>query len=172
MSELEFLSPDRAVAGGGFAPRYCSPLERALRGAPRGIEDVSRTGKLEVRGDVGALDEPEVALVDPGRALVLCDYDEAAAVRGRLRARFEHVLDLTGALAGIRIRGEQLLHVRGEQLLRRLTDLDLDVLPARGSVAHVPALVLRDGDRFTLLFAQEYARYLAEVVVDAAAGRR
>ena len=57
--------------------------------------------------------------------------------------------------------------------MRRLTDLDLESLPAAGAVAHVQAYVLRDGgDVFRLFFPQEYGHYLAEVVVDAAEGVR
>jgi sarcosine oxidase gamma subunit len=57
--------------------------------------------------------------------------------------------------------------------MRRLTDLDLDSLPAVGAVAHVKAYVLRDdAETFRLFFPQEYGHYLAEVVVDAAEGLR
>jgi len=53
-------------------------------------------------------------------------------------------------------------------LLARLTDLDPDALPAVGAVAHVRALVAPAGDdRFRLWFPQEYADYLAHVVLDA-----
>ncbi len=53
-------------------------------------------------------------------------------------------------------------------VLARLTDLDLDRLPALGPVAHVRALVTREGDdRYRIWFGQEYADYLAEVVIDA-----
>ncbi|MBA2461601.1 MAG: hypothetical protein H0V45_07555, partial [Actinobacteria bacterium] len=69
---------------------------------------------------------------------------------------------VTTALAGIQ--------VTGEQLLRRLTDLDLDALPAVGALARVPATVLRHGDEFRIFFPQEYADYVAEVVLDTAAG--
>jgi hypothetical protein len=61
--------------------------------------------------------------------------------------------------------------VQGESLLRRLTDLDLDALPAAGTVAHVHALVLRDeGETFRLYFPQEYGHSVAEAVIDAAEG--
>ncbi len=60
-----------------------------------------------------------------------------------------------------------------ERLLRRLTDLDLQALPALGAVAHVPALVVREApDRFRLWFPQEYSDYVAEVVLDAWEGLR
>jgi len=70
--------------------------------------------------------------------------------------------DLGKGLAGIQ--------VSGERLLRRLTDLDLDALPATGMVAHVRATVLRDGDAFQIFFPQEYADHVAEVVLDAIEG--
>lgn len=162
MSELEFLSLDRIEASDGFEPAFRSPLERALRHAPLEVQDISRTGKIEVRGHVESLDEEEVVRIHARRALVLCDYAEAAEVRARLGERFEHVLDVTSALAGVR--------VRDDRLLRRLTDLDLDALPAAGAVAHVPAIVLRAGHEFRIFFPQEYGHYLAEVIVDTAAG--
>jgi hypothetical protein len=85
---------------------------------------------------------------------------------GRLREKLAPsflVFDLSAALAG--------LQVRGETLMRRLTDLDLDDLPAVGSVAHVRTYVLRDdAETFRLFFPQEYGHYVAEVVVDAVEG--
>jgi hypothetical protein len=58
-----------------------------------------------------------------------------------------------------------------ERLMRRVTDLDLDQLPAAGSVAHMPATVLRDGPTaFRLFFPQEFGHSLAEVVFDATKG--
>jgi sarcosine oxidase gamma subunit len=68
-------------------------------------------------------------------------------------------------LAGMEIEGPQV-----ETLLRRLTDLRLDRLPAVGAVAHVRALVAPAGNGYRLWFAQEYSDYLAEVVIDAAEG--
>ena len=67
-------------------------------------------------------------------------------------------------------RGLAGIQVSGERLLRRLTDLDLDSLPATGMVAHVRATVFRDGDEFRIYFPQEYADHVAEVVLDAMAG--
>ena len=162
MTELEFLSVDHARHDGRFAPHYRSPLERALRDAPPDVRDVSRVGKLEVRGEIGAIDAGEVVQITPIRALVLCDFEETAAVRTRLRASAERVFDVTGSLAGIL--------VTGAQLLRRLTDLDPEALPAAGPVAGVTAIVLRDGDEFRIFFPQEYGDHVARVVVDAARG--
>jgi sarcosine oxidase gamma subunit len=157
---LDFLSPDKA------APEavWRSPLERALREAPPEIADVSLTGKLDVRGDVSSLKSRalEIVRLTPERALVLCDFTKTGEIRAKLAERF-FVVDMSAVLAGLR--------VRGETLIRRLTELDLHALPAVGAVAHVQAYVIRDGDEtFRLYFPQEYGHYLVEVVIDAAQG--
>jgi sarcosine oxidase gamma subunit len=162
VSDLAFLSPHEA------APEavWRSPLERALRDAPPGITDISHMGKIEVRGDIGdlQLDGSEAIWITPRRALVVCDPNEVARIREQLRGEFLAV-DMSAALAG--------LQVHGETLMRRLTDLDLDNLPAPGPIAHVQAVVLRDEDEtFRFFFPQEYGDYIAEVVVDAAEGLR
>jgi sarcosine oxidase gamma subunit len=162
--DLAFLSPDRADP----TAVWRSPLERALAHLDEsfGIRDISRTGKIEVRGEIGELEieGAEAFWITPRRALVICDYDKTAGIREALRERFLAV-DVTAALAG--------LEVRGERLMRRLTDLDLENLPAPGPIAHVQAVVLRDADEtFRIFFPQEYGDYLAEVIVDAAKGLR
>ena len=164
MSTLEFLSPRPAETA--FAPRLRSPLERALAGAPAWIEDVSLAlAKFEVRGDLGRL-SGELVAITPRRALVLAPMSEAAAVEARLRAAGASVVDMTGALAGLRISGSRAL-----TLLRRLTDLDLDRLPAAGAVARVAAVVRQSsGDTYELFWPQEYGDYLAHVVLDTAEG--
>jgi hypothetical protein len=159
---LDFLSPDRADA----EAQWRSPLERALPHAPADVTDISLAGKLEVRGDVDALEDErfEVVRITPTRALVLCDFTRTASIREKLSQQFL-VIDMSARLAG--------LQLRGETLMRRLTDLDLGGLPAVGAVAHVQAYVLRDeGEAFRLFFPQEYGHYLAEVVIDAAQGLR
>ena len=159
MSELAFLCVDRARSGNGFEPRFASPLARALAGTNR-LRDLSRTGKVEVRGDVDSLDvDAEVVRLGARRALVLCEYERCAEIRAQLPGL---VIDMTGALAG--------LELEGEHAMRRLTDLDLGALPAVGKVAEVPAVVLRDGERVRLFFPQELGHYLAEVVLDALEG--
>lgn len=160
MSHLDFLSPDLAAADAVWR----SPLERALAHAPAEMQDLSRTGVLEVRGELDGLDagEAEVVRLTPDRALVLCPFEEAGRLRTRLAGARRSVVDLSAGWAG--------LQVQGEALMRRVTDLDLDRLPAMGSLAHVHALVLRDGDTFRLYFPQEYGHSVAEVVVDAAEG--
>ena len=68
--------------------------------------------------------------------------------------------------AGIEIEGPE-----ARRLLHRLTELDLDALPSIGAVAEVRTLVVREAeDRFRLWFPQEYADYLAEVVLDTGRG--
>ena len=163
MSELAFLSPALAEAG------YRSPLERALAGTE--LRDLSALGKLELRGvsetamtqgqTLGHASKGQVEVVEitPRRTLVLCDFEAAPALAAELGA-----VDVSAALAG--------LALRGEQLMRRLTDLDLDALPAVGAVAGVHCTVLREGEEFRLFFGQEYADHVAAVVLDAIEGLR
>jgi hypothetical protein len=152
VSELAFIAP-------GEAP-LVSPLARALAGAS-GIDDLSLLGKLEVRrADPGALPPGASAIrISPERTFVLCPAEQRAGLR---RALPGFVVDVTAALAGI--------GVEGEQLLRRLTDLDLGALPAAGKVAGVPAFVTRDGDVFGIFFAQEYGASVVERVRDVQEG--
>ena len=159
MTELAFLSPGRASAEAVWR----SPLERALRGSPPEISDLSLTGKIEVRGDLDSFKAEGVELVriTPTRGLVLCDFTKTVDLLEKLQNDFL-VIDVSGTLAG--------LQVRGETLMRRITDMNLDDLPAVGAVSHIQALVLRDGDTFRLFFGQEYSDYVAEVVIDAHEG--
>jgi sarcosine oxidase gamma subunit len=159
MSHLDFLSPDLAAADAVWR----SPLERALAHAHAGFEDLSRTGVLEVRGELNGLEvgDAEVVRLTPERALVLCPFEDD--MRARLATDDRLIVDVSAGWAGLRI--------EGETLMRRLTDLDLDALPAVGPLAHVQALVLRDtGEIFRLYFAQEYGHSVAEAVIDAAEG--
>ena len=129
-----------------------------LRHVP-GVTDVSHLGKLEVRGGV-----PEGAIpLGVDRALVVVDGD-ARAERDRLLEQGHRVYDMTAALAA--------LEVEGAALMRRLTELDLDALPAVGSILRgTPALIeRREGDRFRLFVPQELGEFVAETVVDLAAG--
>ena len=162
MTELAFLSPHLVDGGDEAAPRYRSPLARASSRWGGTIRDVSRLGKIEVRGDAGAVGAGDVVAITARRALVLCDEGDVPERLAALRRRFHDVVDVSAAYAG--------LEVGGEQLMRRLTDLDLDALPAVGNVARIRAVVLRDGDTLRLFFPQEYADYVADVVADAARG--
>lgn len=173
---LAFLSP------AGCAPEaLASPLARALdtvsdtgphnhaglrpEGVRHRLRDLSLDGKIEIRGDL-TLVEPgpgeELVRLSPRRGLLLVDGDPLDAIE-RLRGRGVRAYDVTGALAGIEL--------EGELLLRRLTDLDLNALPAAGGFARIGATVLRDeGERFRVYFPQELGHYVAEVVLDAIAG--
>jgi hypothetical protein len=161
MSDLAFVSPAEARPENGFLPRAASPLARALTGAD-GIRDLSLLQKLEVRGPIAAIDiDADLIPITADRALVVCDADRGAALRERLTGT---VVDVTAALAGI--------EVEGETLMRRLTDLTLDLLPAAGKVAGVPAIVSRDGARFRIFFPQEYGDSVVATVRDAQDGVR
>jgi heterotetrameric sarcosine oxidase gamma subunit len=129
------------------------------------VEDLSRTGVLDVRGELNGLDAggAEVVRLTPERALVLCSFEDAGRLRARLAGAGRRVVDVSAGWVGLRL--------QGETLLRRLTDLDLEALPALGLLAHVHALVIRDdGDTFRLYVPQEYGHSVAEAVIDAAEG--
>jgi hypothetical protein len=112
VSRLDFLSPHEADV------TAVSPLRHVPGSA---FTDVSQLGKLEVRGDVDVLDAIPLG---PGRALLVLDGD-VRTERDRLVGEGYRVYDMTAALAA--------LEVEGEDLMRRLTELDLDALPAIGS---------------------------------------
>ena len=159
MSRLSFLSADLVPDAARTSPLANTPASPVVR-------DVSALGKLELRGDVDAVHAgqgEELVHLAPGRALLVTQGSPAAS-RERLSAAGMRVYDLTGSLAG--------LELEGEALLRRLTDLDLDRLPATGPVARgVPALIQRlDGERFRLFVPQELGHYVCETAVDLAAG--
>jgi hypothetical protein len=149
---LSFLSPDEC------APEVAlvSPLRHVTTDA---VTDVSQLGKLEVRGGV-----PDGAIpIAPDRALLVFDGDVREA-RERLAADGFRVYDMTAALAAFEL--------EGEDLLRRLTELDLERLPAIGSVARgTPALIEdRGGGRYRLFVPQELGHFVAEVAADMAKG--
>lgn len=151
-----FLSPDRCEPG----VRLVSPLERALAGIDPGrIRDLSHLGKLEVRGDVAQL---EGHVLGPRQGLYVHD-GPTAELRDALAARGFSVIDQTAAYAAFEI--------HGEDLLRRLTDLDLDALPASGIFARIRGIVTRgDGDAFVVFVAQEHGHYAVEAVLDVLEG--
>jgi hypothetical protein len=151
VSRLAFLSPHETEVAG------VSPLRHVLGPA---FTDVSHLGKLEVRGEVDALDAIPLG---PGRALVVLEGD-ALVERDRLVDQGYRVYDMTAALAA--------LEVEGEDLMRRLTELDLDALPAIGSIARGTTALIerRGGERFRLFVPQELGQFVAEVVTDMARG--
>jgi hypothetical protein len=142
-----------AFLSAGAAP-VVSPLARALDGSA-GIRDLSLVPKLEVRGraagDLGP--DADVLQLTPTRALVVGEPEVAPA---------GFTVDLTAALAGIA--------VQGEQLMRRLTDLDLSRLPAAGKLAGVHAFFFARDGGYRVFFPQEYGHSVVEIVRDAQAG--
>jgi hypothetical protein len=161
VSRLAFLSPDESAAD---VPRV-SPLRDVPAGA---FTDCSALGKLEVRGDVSRI-EPlageELIPIEPQRALLVVDGPTGPA-RERLAAAGYLVYDMSAALAA--------LELEGEDLMRRLTELDLDALPATGSIARGTSALIerRNGERFRLFVPQELGRFVAEVVTDLHSGLR
>lgn len=155
MTELAFLSPRLCGPEVGLV----SPLARALA---EPVRDVSSLGKYELRGAVAA------AQPGPGEELIPISATRALLVTGgdppRLPQPGLRVYDVSGGLAAF--------EVEGEQLMRRLTDLDLDLLPAAGPVARgVPALVQRrGGETFRVFVQQDLGHYVVEVVLDIAEG--
>jgi sarcosine oxidase subunit gamma len=112
--------------------------------------------------------------VTPERVLAVCDADSTRDLRERLVAgaggRGAGVVELTTELAAIGLAGP-----RSRDVLARLSALDLRPQRAPepafrpGSVARVPAMVLREGgDRFLVLFGSAFAQYMWTVVWDAA----
>ena len=162
----DFLTPGLAEPDATWR----SPLERALRDAPADVHDLSRAGKLEVRGDAAATPVLEVEGVTqafditPQRALLLCDEERIQEIQQACRNAGLFVVDLTAALAGLRF--------TGRTAMRRLTDLDLDRLPAVGQVARVRTYVFGEDETFSIYFPQEYGDYLTAAVLDALEGVR
>jgi hypothetical protein len=158
---VNFLSPSRC------APEtLTSPLRRALEGAdPAAVRDLSLEGVVEVRGEIDAMRAAagEVLVRLSPRRGFLFTPDAPADVAERLRASGVLAYDATGALAGIAI--------ADEQVVRRLTDLDLARIPTAGPFARVTALFRRGEDGwFHVYVQQELGHYAAEAVVDAIVG--
>ena len=156
-----FLSPCRSAEG-----TLTSPLRRALEGADSAaVRDLSLDGVVELRGNIDALRPgagEDLVRLSARRAFLFTDDDPAdVAERARVAGAFAY--DATGALAGIAI--------ASETVMRRLTDLDLERIPAAGPFAHVTALFRRDADGwFGVYVRQELGHYVAEAVLDALAG--
>jgi hypothetical protein len=143
-----------------------SPLRRALEGIdPSAVRDLSLEGVVEIRGDldlVAASAGEELVRLSPRRGYLFTD-DDPADVAERLRADGVLAYDATGALAGIAI--------ESDQVMRRLTDLDLDTVPTAGPFAHVTAIFRRGADGSHLVYVQqELGHYVAGAVLDALAG--
>jgi hypothetical protein len=159
---VRFLSPTGCAEG-----TTTSPLRRALEDADAAaVRDVSLEGIVEVRGDVGAVPvsaDEELVRLSPRRAFLFTDGDPVAAVE-RARAAGALAYDATGAYAG--------LAIASEQLMRRLTDLELESIPTAGPFARVPGIFRRRDDGWFLVYVpQELGHYVAEAVLDAIAGQ-
>jgi hypothetical protein len=158
---VNFLSPTRC------APEtLVSPLRHALEGANPGVvRDLSLEGIVEVRGDIDAVRPAageELVRLSPRRGFLFTG-DDPAEVVDRLRSAGVLAYDSTGALAGIAI--------ADERVMRRLTDLDLDRIPAAGPFARVTALFRRGTDGwFHVYVQQELGHYVAEAVLDMSRG--
>jgi sarcosine oxidase gamma subunit len=155
VSRLAFLSVGDAA--------YVSPL-RDARSHPR-VADVSAIGKLELRGavDDAAAEWDETLLpLGPRRALLVTP--DAARAAARLDGSGVRSYDITAALAAVEL--------EGEDLMRRVTDLDLAALPATGSILRgTQAVIERRGpDRFRLFVAQELGHFVADTLADLAEG--
>lgn len=156
-----FLSPSRCEPG-----TLTSPLRRALDGVdPAVVRDLSLDGVVEIRGDLELVTPAageELVRLSPRRGFLFTD-DDPADVAERLRAAGVLAYDATGALAGMAIASERLMH--------RLTDLDLGKVPTAGPFAHVTAIVRRDDDGwFEVYVQQELGHYVAEAVLDVSRG--
>jgi hypothetical protein len=132
-----------------------SPLRHAL--GP-GVVDVSHVRKLELRGAVDTVEPAagqELIRLGPARALLVGPGPAPEGVRS---------YDMSSALAAF--------EVTGEDVLRRLTALDFDRLPAAGALARgIRAIVQRrDGETFRIFVAQELGHYTVEVVLDTLRG--
>jgi hypothetical protein len=158
---LAFLSPASCAEG-----TVTSPLRRALEGTdPQQVRDVSLEGIVEIRGNldvvVPAAGE-ELLRLSSRRGFLFTAADPTEVVE-RVRAAGALAYDATGAYAGIAI--------ANEQVLRRLTDLELDRIPTAGPFARVTALFRRDADGWYRVYVhQELGHYVAEAVLDALAG--
>jgi hypothetical protein len=123
------------------------------------VTDVSQLRKWEIRGDSSSFqpaDGAELIRISPDRALVV----------GGERPDAERVYDMTASLAAFEL--------EGEDVMRRVTELDLEQLPAIGSILRgTPALIeRRSGERFRLFVPQELGHFVAETIADLAQGVR
>ena len=164
---MRFLSPSRCAPG-----TLASPLARSLGragwsaylGDPEQVRDLSLEGIVEVRGDLDRVPAlaGELVRLSPRRGFLFIGGD-GADVAERIRGEGVLAYDATAALAG--------LAIASEQVLRRLTDLDLDSIPTAGPFARVSAVFRRGADGwFHVYVQQELGHYVAEAVLDTLAG--
>jgi glycine cleavage system aminomethyltransferase T len=186
VSTLDFLSASGSADAKGFHPVARSSMDRrqrdagaifeerygwlvpvyipgeADRVAVAGVADLSHLCVTEVRPSEPVLGGEGILWyrLSDRRSLVISDRAGAVALREEAGART--VLDLSGALSIIAVCGEE-----ADTVIRRLTHLHH--FPSSGEVAHVNAHVLKPGDAYWIVFAQEFGHYLWDVVVDRAA---
>jgi hypothetical protein len=158
---VKFLSPSRCKP-----ESLVSPLRRALETVdPTAVRDLSLEGVVELRGNVDAVTPAvgeQLVRLSPRRAF-LFTQDDPASVVDRARAGGALAYDASGALAGIAI--------SSDQVMRRLTDLDLEQIPTAGPFARVTALFRRGEDGWYHVYVQqELGHYVAEALIDAVAG--
>ena len=178
MTSLDFLSLDAVSATERFRPLARSSLQRALHDAGATFEE--RDGWLvatHVPGQetrtLAVRDVTHLHRVRESAEGVLIEFapgeGREPVVVGRVWGGEgdrppEETPDVTAGYAALQIEGPG-----ATTLVRRISEMPLDKLPAAGAVAHIRAWVIRDGDdSYRLLCAQEYGHYLWEVVVDAA----
>jgi len=184
MSTLDFISIDKAERSDRFHPVLRSPMHRRLTETDAVFEE--RDGWL-VATHVPGQDRNRIAIRDVTASYRIEEGDSSAHVEfgdgehgvvpptgeGQIllasyhvgtRAPREGFLDTSAAWGAIEVDGPGATTV-----MRRLTDLDLDALPAVGALAHVRALVATPGDeRYLIVMPQEFGHYLWEAIVDAA----
>jgi hypothetical protein len=165
---VRFLSPTRCAPetlASPLAPSLGRVGWSAYLGDPEQVRDLSLDGIVEVRGEldsVSALEGEELVRLSLRRGFLFTGSD-AADVAERMRREGVLAYDATGALAG--------LAIASEQIMRRLTDLDLAQIPTAGPFARVAAIFRRGADGwFHVYVQQELGHYVAEAVVDAIAG--
>jgi hypothetical protein len=154
-----FLSPANAAADVAVV----SPIRHALG---EGITDLSHLGKLELRGQLDAVDAvagEELLRLAPRRGLLVTEGSPLAALE-RLRGAGVRAYDVSAALAAFEF--------EGDDALRRLTELDPATFPTAGLIARGTRAVLdaRGGGRYRVFVAQELAHSVAEVVLDTMRG--
>jgi hypothetical protein len=159
VTRLGFLSPSQAAAEVAVA----SPLGQA---PAAGVTDVSHLGKLEVRGPLDRVllaPGEELLRLRPDRGLLIVEGSPAGPL-ARLTSGGSRAYDMTAALAAFEF--------SGEDVLRRLTELDLAGLPAVGSIARGTRAVIQDrgAATFRLFVQQELGRYVVEIVLDTMRG--
>ena len=159
MTRLAFLSS----AGAAEGVAVVSPLRHAT--AP-GVDDVSHLGKVELRSPPGSFEPAageELLRLSPSLALLVVDGSPVPAL-DRLAQAAVRAYDMTAALAAFEL--------RGEDALRRLTELDPATFPAVGSIARGTRAIFdaREGGRYRIFVPQELGHYVAEVAADVLRG--